>query len=152
MCDFLVHGKRKDTGGWAEGRLVVEYTVKRINADYEKVVKELYIEVGVVFEGKTFRVVRHPVEERSVSKYIGIDDKNGYHIFDGDIVRTKFGRLCYVVYHKSTDALCWDLVPIGTRQNLSLNPPTAWDLWDSKNLEVVGNRYDEGGSDETHKA
>lgn len=65
---------------------------------------------------------------------------NGRKIFEGDIVKTKYGRLCKVIWFEPQ--VCFDLVPIGTLKNLERNPPDKFDLWQSKNLEVIGNIYD----------
>ena len=69
-------------------------------------------------------------------QYIGVDDKNGKEIYDGDIVRTNRGRLCKVVWFSSPQYQGWDLMPIETK-----NPvPREAELWND--LEVVGNVYE----------
>lgn len=65
-------------------------------------------------------------------------DKTGRTIFDGDIVRTKYGRLCEVKWITSKEYCGWDLVPISSDSTA----PDKFDLWDNNNLEVIGTIYD----------
>ena len=73
----------------------------------------------------------------TVGQYIGRTDKNGVKVFEGDIIKTKTGRLCEVYWFDSPNMCGWDLRPIECD-----NPaPPEYDLFLSENLEVVGNRY-----------
>lgn len=69
-------------------------------------------------------------------------DRNGNEIFGGDIVSTKYGRLCIIIFFESQSYHGLDMVPVGTRKNIAKKEPDAFDLWNSKNLEIVGNIHD----------
>lgn len=83
------------------------------------------------------RYVDYEVDPDTVGQFIGVLDKNKKKIFDGDIVKTKYGRICEVVWF--VPKLCWDLRPIECKSKA----PDDWDLFQSENLEVIGNIYDD---------
>lgn len=69
----------------------------------------------------------------------GLTDRNGKQVFEGDIVNTKYGRVCRA---------CW--VSVGGFVGFDLDPmeadhkaPTEWDLYKSCNIEVIGTIFDE---------
>lgn len=78
----------------------------------------------------------------TAGRYTGLTDKNGVKIFEGDIVKTKYGRLCVVTWFES--GLCFDLNPnpITHKKNKDTKAPDKWDMWYRENLEVIGNIYD----------
>lgn len=140
MREILFRGKN-DRGKWVYGSLIVagEYccileSEKDVHPmDYPYLDSEL----GTI-DGKAT-----PVMPETISQYTGYTDKNGKKIFDGDIVKTKYGRLCIVEWLSTTSTARWDLSVVGTIDNvLRTEPPSRYDLWWSENLEIVGNIYD----------
>lgn len=74
----------------------------------------------------------------TVGQYTGLTDKNAAKIFEGDIVKTKYGRHCKVTWFSSRCYVQWDLSPVEDKHEA----PDYFDIWDFKNLEVIGNIYD----------
>ena len=80
---------------------------------------------------------------KTLGQYTGFDDKHGNKIFEGDIVKTKYGRLCVVVWFSSQVHNGWDLETIKTVENCAYTQyPDAFDLYKKENLEIVGNIHD----------
>ena len=80
----------------------------------------------------------------TVGQYTGLCDKNGTRIFEGDIVETKYGRWCQVIWFSSPRGQRWNLIPLEDKHKC----PDDYDVWASKNLEVVGNVHDGGATAE----
>lgn len=78
------------------------------------------------------------VDPETVGQFTGLKDKNGVKIFEGDIIQTKYGRFCEVVWRSNSAVNCWDIIPLEHMHR----SPDEWDLWDGKNLSVVGNIFD----------
>lgn len=84
-----------------------------------------------------------PVIHKTVGQFTGLFDKNGKKIFEGDIVKTKYGRLCIVVWFSSQVYNGWDLESVLTCENCILTKqPTSIDLYKKDNLEIIGNIHD----------
>lgn len=82
----------------------------------------------------------------TLCEHIRMSDKNGKPIFENDIVKTRYGRLCVVVFFQSPSHNCWDLKPINIRENLAL-PAVLNGAWREEDLEVVGNIHDMSSKD-----
>lgn len=76
------------------------------------------------------------VDPETLGECIGRCDKNNNPIFEGDIVRTKYGRLCLVVWCSHSSFVGVDLDALEADHKA----PSEYDLYDC--LEIVGNCYD----------
>lgn len=124
----LWRGKRVDNGEWVEG-----YLSKSRNAKE----KPAFLKYCIDRE-ETGLMMSYIVDPSTIGECTGLRDKNGKLIFEGDIVQTKHERLCKIVWRSNSVVNCWDIVPLECKHR----SPDEWDLWDSKNLLVVGNIHD----------
>lgn len=136
---ILFRAKRIDNGKWIEG-----YYIQAEG-------KHFIIKYGMICGNNDFLSMDDEYSEidpATLSQFTGMYDKNGKHIFENDIVKTQYGRLCVVKWHSSDSHCGWDLEPIMTRENLDLKPPSVF-LFCSSDNEVIGNVFDKGELDET---
>ena len=86
--------------------------------------------------------VADEVDPSTVCEYTGLTDRNGKKIFEGDIVKTKYGRLCVICFKYLPGFSGFDLKPVECVQKA----PDGYDLWERENLEFIGSIHDgEGG-------
>ena len=126
--EILFRGKRIDNGEWVEGQYIYHKNAEN---------GEIYWESDSNYQGYYADGI-YSVDLATVGQYTGLTDKNGNKIFDGDIIKTKFGRLCKVRYFISACFCGVDFLPLNTKHKA----PTDYDMYRSDNLEVVGNIYD----------
>ena len=115
MREILFRGKRLDTGEWVEGDLVRSY-LKMGNAcitDFSK---------GIVFG----------VDNETVGQYIGLNDKNGKRIFEGDIVNIEYTET-------TVDKAVITYIGASFYGN---RYDDCWELDGYTSLEVIGNIFD----------
>lgn len=142
MREIICRGKRTYNGEWVEGSLVhigdfcaiVEHDQDRLHH-----LDQMYLdETTGMMDGYATKV---PLE--TVGQWTGLFDKNEKKIFEGDIVKTEYGRLCTVVWFSNQVYNGWDLMVVNTCENiLHTKPPSRVGIYKKDNLEVVGNIHD----------
>lgn len=113
----LWRGKCVDNGEWVEG-----FPIKMWGA--------------VHLQDKEAECLAVPVDTETLGECIGRCDKKGKPIFEGDIVKTKYGRLCLVEWRKTRQFIGFDLTPLEIKHEA----PSVYDLYDC--LEIIGNIHD----------
>lgn len=130
--EIIFRGKRIDTGEWVYG-----WYCKESFGRWP--LKDCIIPAQQAEEGWIQHI---KIDPDTVGQFTGMTDKNGVKIFEGDILRTKYGRLCVVEWFESNLFLCFDLKPISAAENLHKHAPDKFDLWYKENLEVISNIHD----------
>lgn len=78
------------------------------------------------------------LEKETASKkqkrFTGKYDEHNDPIYEGDILETKYGRWCKVIWFDSPSFSGWDLVPFAY---LERQAPDKHDLWSSHNLTII---------------
>lgn len=119
--EILFRAKTKATEEWIYGHFAKQYDVPQIYAGNG----------------------HECIYEDTLCQYIGLTDKNGTKIFEGDIVKYEWGFLSNGSYHHYEDFIvefkdsAYYIVPIKKHENIwtvYLNPESEY--------EVVGNIYD----------
>ena len=107
-----------------DGKYVFGYYVKAEKLDgigYEHFIVE------ESKDGSTYNIV-----PETLCEYTNRKDIHGKPIFENDIVRTKYGRICRVCWVSVGGYCGFDLDPLEAEHKA----PTEYDLYD--NLEVIG--------------
>lgn len=142
----LYRAKYKD-GSWVDGfyanRQDTTYCFKE---DYERhpVIKHHYILQDCMTDWGLPNELRCiPIDPNTLCRFTGKYDKNYKPIYEQDIVKTQYGRLCIVIWFSSDSHCGFDLKPICTTENLEKQPPSEYFLWYQGDIEVVGNIFDD---------
>lgn len=135
MREIIFRGKQIDNGEWIEGSLIHQTKFYGDPVDC----------YHILYDGE-FHLDYYGSAEvipETVGQFTGMFDKNDKMIFEGDIVKTKYGRLCTVVWFSSQVCSGWDLASILTLENCAYTRyPDAIDLCKKENLEIIGNIHD----------
>lgn len=124
MRKILFKAKRKDNNEWVQGLPVCgvfskDQTITHIDTETQE------------FDSP------YEIVQKTLCQYTSRNDKFGNPIFEGDVVRTQYGRLCYVIWFSRNTYVGWDLCPLEDK-----NPCPDEDIWTAQYLEVVGNIFD----------
>ena len=124
MSNMLVKAHCKEDGTEVVGYFYVRVWNDQVFANVQEV------------EAKDGFFKTYTVYPDTVRRCVGSRDCNNELLFEGDVVSTKYGRKCKIIWKNTPSFIGWDLEPA---DNYSAPPPTQWDLWYSKNLEIVNN-------------
>jgi uncharacterized phage protein (TIGR01671 family) len=127
MREILFKAKRLSDGAWVEGYYIGPVGV---------------LDVHEICDIHDITGSRVEVDPSTVCQYTGLTDKNGKKIFEGDIVKTKYGRLCVICFKYLPGFSGSDLEPVECVQKA----PDGYDLWERENLEFIGSIHDREGN------
>ena len=131
MRKITFRGKTVDRDRWVYGSLI------SLDDDCCYIVP-MIVRASTLSKRDLVRMEMEAVSPGSIGQYTGVKDKNGARVFEGDIVRTQFGRIVRIEYRAVGGFVGFDMTAIECKHKCPW-PDTAWF---SYNIEVVGNIHD----------
>lgn len=138
MRENLLRAKSKDNGEWVEG-----YYTKGFRDPTQKQLDDIIY----MFSGKagdwTFTYAL--VIPETLSLFLGFHDMRKKKIFEGDIVKDKFGRIMEVVFKEKFAKFAFRLIKTTGEEwtnNFYFADINEWFYCDIPEVEVIGNIHD----------
>ena len=78
------------------------------------------------------------IYNQTLTQCTGRTDKHGRLLFEGDLVRTKYGRICEIIKDTNDTFVGFNLKPVKGVEPL----PDKHDMWKEQNLKFVGTIFD----------
>ena len=129
----LYRGKRKDNGEWVEGSLLTKYDVDAGCVSVYYIVQTFDFAISVDYDTNLLDDEIIEVIPETVGEYMGLTDKNGKKIFEGDIVKGYWDTIVQVVYDD-----CY----LGFRAKEKDGMHNCIDYYGLDRIEVIGNIHD----------
>lgn len=129
MREILFRGKRKDNGCWICGDICRHDGVTSYIGQHPA-------------DGS---MVCHDLDPDTVGQFTGLTDKNGKKIFEGDIVKDRFGGSAVIKYGRHDLSCCGCCFDSHDSMGFYLCNEHGWALSDENvwdNLEIIGNIHD----------
>ena len=124
MREILFRGKRIDNGEWVEGNLFVP--------------DEGHDAPTQICFGTNIVMITYDVDPDTVSEFIGLRDRNGKRIFEGDIITANVGEREYEDEYLSNTNI---LVSFENGYFYPFAVACGWRSW-VDDVEVIGNKWD----------
>lgn len=130
MREIKFRGKRVDNGEWIYGFLI-EYASGNLKITIPECRKDLQKKSNIIYG--TYTII-----PETLGQFIGLTDKNGKEIYEGDIIRSNCGRLFEVYWSKKDSAFYWEHFVIDKKKRFNKNSVVAG----SYEIEVIGSIFD----------